>query len=533
MAFYKYNRNQLVLFSSRIDERVPKSDKSRFIVQLVSQLNLDAIYARYSDQGNDAYPPDMMLALWFYAYSNGISSTRVLEELSRYDARYIYVSADLKPDHSTLSRFRKANLDLLEEYFVQLIKLSQRAKLSDFKDVSIDSTKLKACASKKQSTDSDGLSRKLNTIRSEIRDYMARCDRAESDAEGQADSGDIHSEIERLKRVEAKLVERDEQLEERKKGLKVEHRKNHQINLTDPDARFMHKAQGPAYNAQLVVDSKTHLVVAHDVVTDPNEQQQFSNMHQRCEANLGDEEDRKYNLDSGYHSTEQLEYAEDNKIDVVIADPTPENRSNHNRPTDMKILLSEKRPLQRSDFTYHRDEDYYQCPAGVRLTFLRHHKYRNRKERIYQSLGCHGCPLLDLCLPKKNKDSRRRIYRSEQEEYAERMRDKLKTDDAKERLQRRAMTVEPVFGNIKENLGFRGFSLRGLIQVKGEFILMCIAHNLNILYKWLGDSLLALNLFTQYIPYYAHEILLKTKIYLTIKFRSLLSDYKLITLELQ
>jgi transposase len=66
----------------------------------------------------------MMLALWFYAYSNGISSTRVLEELSRYDARYIYVSADLKPDHSTLSRFRKAILDLLEEYFVQLIKLS-------------------------------------------------------------------------------------------------------------------------------------------------------------------------------------------------------------------------------------------------------------------------------------------------------------------------------------------------------------------------------------------------------------------------
>jgi hypothetical protein len=242
---------------------------------------------------------------------------------------------------------------------------------------------------------------------------MAHCDRAESEEEGKADSGNNQSDIERLKRVEAKLIKRDEQLEERKKGLKPEHRQNHQINLTDPDARFMHKAQGPAYNAQLGVDSKTHLVVAHDVVSDPNEQGQFSNMHQRCEANLGEEEDRKYNLDSGYHSTEQLEYAEDKKIDVVIADPTPENRSNHNHPTDMKTLLSEKRTLQRSDFTYHPDEDYYQCPAGVRLTFLHYHKYRKRKERIYQSLGCQGCPLLDLCLPKKNKYGRRRIHRSE------------------------------------------------------------------------------------------------------------------------
>jgi transposase len=168
MAFYKYDRAQLVLFSSSLDERVPKSDKSRFIVQLVSQLNLDELYARYSNQGNDAYPPDMMLALWFYAYSNGVSSTRVLEDLCSYDARYIYISADLKPDHSTLSRFRKANLDLLQEYFVQLIELSQQTKLSDFTDVNIDSTKLKASASKKLSTDSDGLSRKLNTIRAEI-----------------------------------------------------------------------------------------------------------------------------------------------------------------------------------------------------------------------------------------------------------------------------------------------------------------------------------------------------------------------------
>ncbi len=191
MAFYKYNRSQLVLYSSGLDDRVPKTDKSRFIIKLVSHLNLDVLYARYSHQGNDAYPPDVMLALWFYAYSNGVSSTRVLEELCRYDARYIYVSADLTPDHSTLSRFRKANLDLLEQYFIKLIKLSQKNKLSDFKDISIDSTKLKASASKKQSTDSDRLTGRIDAVRAQIRDYMARCDLSESSEEGQAGLGEV------------------------------------------------------------------------------------------------------------------------------------------------------------------------------------------------------------------------------------------------------------------------------------------------------------------------------------------------------
>lgn len=533
MAFYKYNRNQLVLFSSSIADRVPQSDKSRFIVQLVSRLNLDSLYARYSDQGNDAYPPDMMLALWFYAYSNGISSTRVLEEFCSYDARYIYVSADLKPDHSTLSRFRKANLDLLQEYFVQMIKLGEESKLSEFKEVNIDGTKLKASASKKQSRDSAGLSGKLHAVRAEIRDYMARCDLAESVEGAGADLGNIRSEIERLKTMEARLVARGEQLEERKRGLKKEHRKNHQINLTDPDARVMHKVQGPGYNAQLAVDSKTHLVVAHDVVSDPNDQNQFSNMHQRCESNLGEEKERKYNLDSGFHSAEQLAYAEDNKVDVVIADPIPEHRSNQDHPTEMKILLLEQRTLQRSDFTYHQDEDYYQCPAGERLTFLSGYKYRKTKGRIYQSPECEGCRLLKLCLPKKSKIGLRRIHRSDQEGYAERMRDKLKSEDAKKRLKQRATTVEPVFGNIKENLGFRRFSLRGLEQVRGEFTLICIAHNLNILSKWLGDSLLPLNLFTQYIPYYVHSILSKTKVNLVNKIKSTLFDYELITLDLR
>jgi hypothetical protein len=87
-------------------------------------------------------------------------------------------------------------------------------------------------------------------------------------------------------------------------------------------------------------------------------------------------------------------------------------------------------------------------------------------------------------LGKSNKSGRRSIRRDKREIYAERMSDKLKSENVKERLKRRAMTVEPVFGNLKENLGFRRFRLRGHNSAKGEFNLMCIGHNINILFKY-------------------------------------------------
>ena len=92
-------------------------------------------------------------------------------------------------------------------------------------------------------------------------------------------------------------------------------------------------------------------------------------------------------------------------------------------------------------------------------------------------------------MEKRNASKCRNILRDIREPYAERMSDKLKSEDAKERLKRRAMTVEPVFGNLKENLGFRRFRLRGLSQVKGEFNLMCIGHNINVLFKFAEKSI--------------------------------------------
>jgi len=486
MGFKIADRSELGSIS--ILDSLSREDKCRFIVDIVSRLDLSSLYARYSSQGGDAYDCAIMLSIWFYAYSLGITSSRKIEELCRVDIRFIYLSANLGPDHCALNRFRQRNIDLMVEFFVQIVHLFKEAGISGFEEINIDGTKLSASASKKKSKTSDELSRKLAKVRDQIEEYMHLCDTAEIE-ETEDDLEEVRQKLSQLQSLEQTLLERQSQLEERKTELKAEHRPKHQINLSDPDARFMPKGDGPCYNAQAAVDSERMLIVANDVTTDPNDQNQFSNMHQRTEDNLGADSQRKYNEDSGYHSLAQLEYKEAHQIDTIIADPTPQNRSNRSTPTPVETILKADRKVERSDFTYHPDEDYYECPEGKKLEPLSTFKNERSKGAIYQSPSCEGCCLLKLCLPQKNTSGIKCIYRDDREKLAEKMHQELQTPEAKQRLKTRATTVEPVFGNIKHNMGIRRFCLRGLEKVKGEFNLICIAHNLNILYNICGGLL--------------------------------------------
>jgi len=249
--------------------------------------------------------------------------------------------------------------------------------------------------------------------------------------------------------------------------------------LIEPDARFMPKSDGPSYNAQAAVDSKTHLILSNDVSDAPNDQNQFEIMHQRTECTLSEDPERQYTVDSGFHSLKQLEYIENKQIDALVADPTPENRSIHPTPTAIEPILREARRVKRSDFAYHIEEDCYKCPNGDKLLPLK--KLKKQRYTIYQAHNCGSCPLVKLCV--SNRAKVKRIHRDSLEGLAEQMSLKMQTDSARIRMKVRATTVEPVFGNLKQNLGFRRFHLRGLEKVKGEFNLICIGHNLNVLFK--------------------------------------------------
>lgn len=508
MKFFKANRSQQNLLGYSVEDFAKSDEKSHFIVETVSNLNLEDLYGRYSNQGAEAYPPDMMLALWFYAYSEGQTKTRQLEKLCHYDTRYIYISCNLRPDHTTLSRFRQNNLDLLEDYFLQIILIAEKEGILDLKHISIDGTKIQASSSVSKSVKEDQLKRKIDALRKDIKHYMQRCNWVDQGSTDDLSLEDLRQEKERLERLEKKLLERQMQLKARKQKLKPEHRKNHQINLEEPEARHMNAVNGPGYNAQIAVDNESKLIIANDTTDAPNDQNQFSSMHQKVEKNIQSDTKRTYTADSGYHSLDQLAYIEEQNIDATIADPAPQNRSTKSKSTSAATILKEKRKVQRKDFVYHTQEDYYECPAGKKLFYIEN-KGRSKVYRATKT-ACVSCQLAPFCLSSKKRI--KQIHRDKREPLAEKMNHKLQTDQSKFRMIRRSASVEPVFGNIKQNLGFRRFHLRGLEKVKGEFNLMCIAHNLNILFKTKQTRRLAAAIYAVSIKINQHIAISKIRV---------------------
>ena len=310
MGFISNNRNQMELFGFSLDDFIPNDAKCRFIVDIVSKLDLTELYNRYSAQGNDAFEPSAMLATWFFAYSDTITSTRKVEEKCQRDLHYMYVSANLKPDHTSLSRFRKNHLDLLADYFLQIVKMAKESGVDDFKTISIDGSKIQAASSAKNSKTSEELAAFLQKVRKDIEEYMRQCDALDEDSIDTDSLKEVQRKIEHLKEMEKTLLTRQKELEIRKSSLKPEHCDKHKINTIEPDARNMNKVNGnqklPAYNTQISVTTKTQLIAANDVQMEANDFNQLDRQHQNTESNLGSDPSRCYLFDAGYHNLDQL-----------------------------------------------------------------------------------------------------------------------------------------------------------------------------------------------------------------------------------
>lgn len=487
MGFITASREQLTLFGYSLADFVDSSAKCRFIAKVVATLDMDDLYADYSSQGGDAFDPAILLATWFLAYSEGETSTRRLERLCLRDMHYIYTSANLKPDHCSLSRFRQRHLGRLPEYFVQIIRIAAEQGVSDFRLIGIDGSKVQAGCSPRQSRTGKRLEEELQKVRGRIAEYLQRCELMDEEESVPQDLPGLREKITRLQQVEKKRAEHQSELMRRRAELQPKDRKKHRINLVEPEARQMNPVNGrlsiPGYNVQASVDTRSPLIVAADVTDERTDQKQFSLQHQQAEANLGADVSRQYVADAGYHSLEQLAYVKDHQVDAVIADPRPERR----REMTNRDTAEPAKMFDRGSFHYDPQTDTYRCPADDVLPYAWQEKQHGRAKRIYQGQACVGCTLRAQCLKTTNPHSLRTVVRDQMEELAEAMLQKARSPEGRHRLDLRRMSSEPAFGNLKSNLGFRRFNLRGMSKVKGEFILMCIGHNLSKLHRLLKD----------------------------------------------
>ncbi|MFC1476145.1 IS1182 family transposase [Candidatus Zixiibacteriota bacterium] len=447
--------NQM-FFTSRA-ELVRREDLVRTVDEVVNQLDLAALYACWREGGRGFYDPAMLLKLLFFGYCDGERSSRQLAKRIKYDIRYQYFAGTRRPSYRTLCRFRTINVDLLARYFAQMVSICASLGLLDPSLLAIDGTKIKASAARRRTMRRKDLARLIKKYRALLSEDAAR-DLAEYADEGEEDEEDGHGDDSSAKPIsDQELQKRICQALGRLAGGERE------VNLTDEDARLMKTSDGgirPAFNSQIAVE-RNQFIVAVDVGNNADDAAHFQPLVRQSQQHLN-RKLGKVLADGGYYSGHNLKYIIDAGLEAYVptgkADPGLGGR------------------FGREDFVYDEMNDRYLCPAGEQLPYKSSQWRHGLARKIYRCSRskCRRCQLRSACTTGK----RRELWISEVWKYEREMKEKLRSTNGRAVYRRRKVLVEPVFGNLKFNLGFGRFVVRGLRKVKGEFLLMCIAHNL-------------------------------------------------------
>lgn len=467
--FKEFDRNQDLLFPADLREMIQDNDLAFTVAETVDLLDLRPLYRSYSSLGQNAYHPGMLLALLIYAYSQGVVSVRKIAERVRCDVRFMYIAGMQQPDFRTISDFRNKHKKLFSFYFRQTLKICLAAGLVKLDQISIDGSKLQASASRKQVKDRSALDKELALLDKEIDRILAFAEEVARNEPSHDDKGDsdILRKLDDAKKRRDKLLAAKKQFDNNDKLKKV--------NLTDPDSRQMLKTMSD-YNAQIAVDCDSYLILGNTVVQDANDMHQLLPMIAEVENNTDSAGvDKKILADSGYSSSEAYEKLEDKKhLDVYV--PTREQVNRESNPAG---------PFDKSKFDIDMETETGVCPLGYPMRKLRNGTNKSgRPYKEFTGTNCPDCPRRDECTTSKF----RSVVILISDYLLRKMEDKMESDEGIEAMLIRKKTVEPVFGVLKEHLGFRRFSLRGLAKVIGEFDLLCLAYNMKKLHKYLGRT---------------------------------------------
>jgi len=457
MDFRSNDRDQQVFFGYSLSDFVPANSFPAFVVQFVSELNIDPIIESYSRDGSKAYDPRIMLSIWFLAYSYGIKSTRRVEYECKKNLEFIYVSANLKPDHTTLHRFRVLVKNLMPNLFTDVVMNIVQQTNIKFDSIAVDGTKMRSRSSWRKSRTEKEIEAMLAKVREDIAEYLSEVDKDEE-------------ECEKLKKKEASLEEAREKIVKRKQTIEKEHKHSHKINLVEEDAYSMRFPSGkdafPGYNAMVSACTETQLIVAAEVTQRRSDHGEFSRQHKNIESVIGSDKSRKYLVDSGFYTRDEANYALENGVDLYFPEIWHYGRSG--------------KEIGKKQLQYDEVRDLYVCPEGKELLPQRH-----EGEFIgYITKECKNCPLREKCTSTREGDRYvKKVLRHKSEKEFESLVLRGRTPEGKKMVELRQRTVEPVIGNLKSNLGFNRFSCFGLEKVRAEFAFMCIGHNLRKLYK--------------------------------------------------
>ena len=461
------DRHQVTLLPECLDDFIAEDNTVRIVDAFIDELDLVSLGfdgASPAATGRPSYHPSALLKLYLYGYLNRIQSSRRLERECQRNVELMWLLGRLAPDFKTIADFRRDNGKGIRNVCRRFVLLCRELKLFTEAVVAIDGSKFKAVNNRERNYTPGKIERREREIEESIQRYLEALETAD-----RTQPAEVQAKTERLEGKIKKMRQRMKDLQAVKAQLET--LPDRQLSQTDPDARAMttYSAKGTAmvgYNVQTAVDTRNHLIVAHEVTNTGSDRAQLSAIAVAARDAMGKRK-LKAIADRGYYSGLVLKACEDEGVAALVPKPMTSNARAEGR-------------FDKTDFIYVARDDEYECPAGQRAV----HRFSREEDGllvgIYWSSACPSCPMKTRCTT----SAYRRIRRWEHEEVLDKVQQRL--DRMPDAMTVRKRTIEHVFGTLKHWMGWTHFLTRGMQNVATEMSLSVLAYNFKRLLSILG-----------------------------------------------
>ena len=470
------NRQQTTMAVIYVEELIPAGHKARAIWELVGRMDLsrfaEPLRTAVGCAGRPAWDPRLLVSLWVYAYSEGISSAREMERLMEWEPAMQWLGGLATVNHHTLSDFRVEHKGALDELFAQLLALLERVGLVNLQQVMHDGAKIRAQAG----ADSFRREKTLRERLEQARELVAQMGdpRAEAPAKDRQQAARERAARERAECLAAAWEELATlQAEKKNQAEKAEVR----VSLNEPEARLMKhgdNAIAPSYNAQISTESGSKIIVGAHLSQCSSDAQSLLPAIDEVAKNLGKKPGQVV-VDGGYTNRNNIVECAAQQIDLVGSLPDAKERT----AAAMKSLgiAAEFAP---SAFRVLDNGERLECPAGCQLEALKKNRKRGDLYQQYRARGadCGACRYQPQCCPGKPRHGRTVSIRLEEQADVAAFRKKMEAAEYRAAYRKRGAVAEFPNAWIKDKLGLRKFRVRGLLKAGSELLWACLTYNI-------------------------------------------------------
>jgi transposase len=481
--FEPVNREQLVFRAIDVEQLIAADHPARAIWEFMEGVDLRAfsagVKAYEGGRGRAAYDPRLLVSLWVYSYSRGITAGREIGRLCSHDPAYQWLTGMKEVNYHSLTDFRVQHEAALRELFIQILATLTKEGLVTLSRVMNDGTKIKTQASKHSFRRGPRIEDHLAAAA----EHVAELERQSEEEQGQQlKQARQRAARERKERLAAALAEL-EKLREQKPDKAAEEL---WVSESEPEARKMKQPDGgfaSSYNLQLSTDQTAGIIVGVGLSQAPGDGGELLAAVARVEENTG-QSPAQVVADGGYTTGTNIIELERQGIDF-IAPVTESLEQLKQRGIDPQF--------SREAFSYDAERDCYTCRAGETLRYRCKDTSGVHIRFRYQAAAsaCAACPFKAQCCPQA--ENGRCVSRLEYETELRRHKAKMQTAAAQEAYKQRSQIAEFPNAWLKEKIGLRRFRVRGLLKAEMEALWACLTHNLQqwIRLRWRPQFLTA------------------------------------------